>query len=30
MVYMGLESGSDKVLTLMRKGHPAAEIIEMG
>ncbi len=30
MVYMGLESGSDAVLTLMRKGHPAAEIIEMG
>lgn len=30
MVYMGLESGSDKVLELMRKGHPAAEIIEMG
>jgi len=27
MVYMGLESGSDEVLTLMRKGHPAAEII---
>ena len=26
MVYMGLESGSDKVLTLMRKGHSAAEI----
>ncbi len=30
MVYMGLESGCDQVLTLMRKGHPAAEIIEMG
>ena len=30
MVYMGLESGSDEVLTLMRKGHPASEIIEMG
>lgn len=30
MVYMGLESGSDRVLTLMRKGHPAAEIVEMG
>ena len=30
MVYMGLESGSDQVLTLMRKGHPAAEIVEMG
>ena len=30
MVYMGLESGSDEVLSLMRKGHPAAEIIEMG
>lgn len=30
MIYMGLESGSDAVLKLMRKGHPAAEIIEMG
>ena len=30
MVYMGLESGCDEVLTLMRKGHPAAEIVEMG
>jgi radical SAM superfamily enzyme YgiQ (UPF0313 family) len=30
MVYMGLESGSDDVLRLMRKGHPAAEIVEMG
>ena len=30
MIYMGLESGSDRVLKLMRKGHPAAEIIEMG
>ena len=30
MVYMGLESGSDEVLKLMRKGHLAAEIIEMG
>lgn len=30
MVYMGLESGCDEVLKLMRKGHPAAEIIEMG
>lgn len=30
MVYMGLESGSDEVLKLMRKGHPASEIIEMG
>ena len=30
MVYMGLESGSDQVLTLMHKGHPASEIIEMG
>ena len=30
MVYMGLESGSDQVLKLMRKGHPAAEIIAMG
>jgi len=30
MVYMGLESGSDGVLERMRKGHTAAEIIEMG
>ena len=30
MVYMGLESGSDIVLNRMRKGHNAAEIIEMG
>ena len=30
MVYMGLESGSDAVLKLMRKGHGAAEIVEMG
>ena len=30
LIYMGLESGSDAVLELMRKGHPAAEIIEMG
>ena len=30
MIYMGLESGSDEVLKLMRKGHPAAEIIAMG
>ena len=30
MVYMGLESGSDEVLTLMNKGHGAAEIVEMG
>lgn len=30
MVYMGLESGSDQVLTLMRKGHTAQEIVEMG
>ena len=30
MVYMGLESGCDEVLTLMRKGHSAAEIVEMG
>lgn len=30
MVYMGLESGSDAVLKLMRKGHDAAEIVEMG
>ncbi len=30
MVYMGLESGCDAVLTRMRKGHTAAEIVEMG
>ena len=30
MVYMGLESGSDEVLKLMRKGHTAAEIVAMG
>lgn len=30
MVYMGLESGCDEVLQLMRKGHPAAEIVAMG
>ncbi|MEG0779935.1 MAG: radical SAM protein, partial [Oscillospiraceae bacterium] len=30
MVYMGLESGSDTVLTKMTKGHTAAEIIAAG
>ena len=30
MVYMGLESGCDEVLTLMRKGHKAADIVSMG
>ena len=30
MVYMGLESGCDEVLKLMRKGHMSADIIEMG
>ncbi|MBR4210877.1 MAG: radical SAM protein [Oscillibacter sp.] len=30
MVYMGLESGSDRVLQRMRKGHAAAEIVDMG
>ena len=30
MVYMGLESGCDDVLKLMRKGHMSAEIIGMG
>ena len=30
MVYMGLESGCDQVLTLMHKGHSAAEIVAMG
>ena len=30
MVYMGLESGCDDVLRLMRKGHTAADIVAMG
>ena len=30
MIYMGLESGCDEVLQLMRKGCTSAEIIEMG
>ena len=30
MVYMGLESGCDAVLTRMRKGHTAEEIVAMG
>lgn len=30
MVYMGLESGCDAVLTKMTKGHTAAEIVAMG
>ena len=30
MVYMGLESGCDAVLERMRKGHSAAEFVEMG
>lgn len=30
MVYMGLESGCDDVLRLMRKGHRSDEIIAMG
>ena len=30
MVYMGLESGCDEVLKLMRKGHMSADIIAMG
>ena len=30
MVYMGLESGCDAVLTRMRKGHDAAAIVEAG
>ena len=29
-VYLGLESGCDEVLTFMRKGHTAADIVEMG
>ncbi len=30
MVYLGLESGCDEVLNFMRKGHTAADIVEMG
>ncbi len=30
MVYMGLESGCDDVLRLMRKGHLSSEIVAMG
>ena len=30
MVYMGLESGSNEVLQLMRKGHTAEQIVAMG
>ena len=30
MVYMGLESGCDEVLKLMRKGHMSADIVAMG
>lgn len=30
MVYMGLESGSDAVLAMMRKGHDAKAIIDAG
>ncbi len=30
MIYMGLESGCDEVLKLMRKGHMSQEIVEMG
>ena len=30
MVYMGLESGCDEVLKLMRKGHMSDEIVAMG
>ena len=30
MVYLGLESGSDAVLTMMRKGHSAKTIVEAG
>ena len=30
LVYMGLESGCDEVLTRMRKGHDAAYIVAMG
>lgn len=30
MVYMGLESGSDKVLTMINKGETSAEIVKAG
>ena len=30
LLYMGLESGCDDVLKLMRKGHTSAEIVECG
>ena len=30
MVYMGLESGCDEILKLMRKGHMSDEIVAMG
>ena len=30
LLYMGLESGSDKVLTLMNKGHSVEDIVRMG
>ena len=30
LLYMGLESGCDDVLKLMRKGHSSAEIVECG
>ena len=30
MIYMGLESGCDEVLKLMRKGHTSEEIVAMG
>ena len=30
MVYMGLESGSNEVLKMMRKGHTAEQIVAMG
>lgn len=30
LLYMGLESGSDRVLSLMNKGHTASEIVAMG
>jgi len=30
MIYMGLESGCDEVLELMRKGHTSEEIVAMG
>lgn len=30
LIYMGLESGDDEILTMMRKGHTCEEIVTMG